>query len=1027
MKETLPDNPLAKTSATTWGQAASENRQNLSHSYTILPLKEKKSAQDEQQQSSWTFNPDSKFPGWLLASKQGGSINGTVAVYLWGINDSAESAAAAVRNRNDRECSGEKVNIMIEGDPSDERNQALRKALNEAGYEDRYIFFVSEGSLYGFNAEGKLMLLDENYVPSEYRNDPRKQVAYAVLKLKKETGLNGYGVCNNSNEDDYDGDESHEDVKKVSKAAPYPLDDDDRRKQKARYPNHFPTPPPPPPLPVAKTTPSSGYKPVAIPQIGGVMLHQAAKVQAGHDAQVNLISGDFSLIIEGNNAQLDPNTFRRFITALWAVYYSNQDPGISIDPIAPGVDKHMVRYIGKVINTDLGRVMREADYLMKQWAVGTERPDMPGFKNPDDIAAQKGVVNVGIMSRFWFVPEDMSFKRSDDMLLFDNGRMSVKTEYVFNNSTGGQADPANEEFAKFFTDHYQEIARQYPVYKELFEYAKMVSLAKYLKEKGIPLFWFLMANKDLVLTEDSPGTVDALAKGSDYFKNIYIEGGVDLGFQGNYVYDNDAITAIGKALSNLPKTSHTEMPSGYNVKKPVYEPFSFDVQNRSYSVLPQHSLTSGRDRRGIRYQTDIALKDTGFMLTEQSFAELSSDILYAVMAKSTASISGPQSSDQQESLYKEATEKTEKFLMSLQGLKNQKYSDGRAFEKAVGEKIKGQEYAEQLKPLIIKGARYDIILELARYYNPKQQENGEFGKGWHLLIPYKIKPAGNAKKEFINVLVPEQMVVENLVTGQKEILTFSTDRYSIAGYVPEKLQSSQVVGLFIMSDASYRLADKLGNEFWFDQTGYLTDMVFSEQHRIHFEYQRGLTNAFERAPYGIKPVGEDRVKFANATIPKAMVIDDMVNGSSETLVFSESGEIAGYVPQNKEKSRYEILALMSDASFQLLDKKGNEVAFGPDGKFEWFAASPDCPIVKSVSSGPYKVNFEYTLDRSGNALADSIHLLCEGGTKVLYAIGYNYDAEGRLSHIKELKTDAVKPDRLSDAHIAAAGVEETVW
>ena len=47
---------------------------------------------------------------------------------------------------------------------------------------------------------------------------------------------------------------------------------------------------------------------------------------------------------------------------------------------------------------------------------------------------------------------------------------------------------------------------------ELFEYAKMVSLSKYLKENGVPMLWYL-SNKDMILTEDS-GTVDALARKS---------------------------------------------------------------------------------------------------------------------------------------------------------------------------------------------------------------------------------------------------------------------------------------------------------------------------------------------------------------------------------------------------------------------------------------------------------------------------------------------------------------------------------
>jgi hypothetical protein len=635
------------------------------------------------------------------------------------------------------------------------------------------------------------------------------------------------------------------------------------------------------------------------------------------------------------------------------------------------------------------------------------------------------------MSRFWFVPEDMSFKRSDDMLLFDKGRMCVKTEYVFNN-VSGEADPANEEFAKFFTDHYQEIAQRYPVYEELFEYAKMVSLAKYLKESGIPLFWFLMANKDLVITEDSPGTVDALAKGSDYFKNIYIEGGVNLATQGNYVYDTQAVKAITDALAKLPRTAHSQTSFGStDLAKSISESFSFDLQGQSYSVLPQHSLTSGKDRRGIRYQTDVAFRDADFYLTEQSLDELAYDITRMLTAKLASEDKQPSEQAPKDELlkwyeriYEQASNKTKKLQAKLKQLKNQRFQTEHEFVQAVEKAIDDEAVADWVKVLAIKHGYYNTILELVRYYNPRQRDCGEFGEGWHLMVPYRITPAGPAKREFANILVPEQMVVQNLVTGEREALTFSTDRYSIAGYVPEKLGSSQVIGLFIMSDASYRLVDKLGNGFWFDQAGYLTDMSFSESHHIHVEYLHMFTDAFERPPYRIEPADKECVEFANVTLPKAMVVKDLINDSNETLTFSDKGPIAGYVPQNEEKSRFKILAIMSNASFRLLGKRGNEIAFSSDGKFECFAVSSDCPMVKSISAGPYKVNFNYTIDPSGGVLIASARLFEEGKTKPVYAVRYEYDNEGRLCNARGSENQVAELNRPTETMLVAANTKK---
>lgn len=644
------------------------------------------------------------------------------------------------------------------------------------------------------------------------------------------------------------------------------------------------------------------------PGVGGVMLSGSARFGGSRTskAQVNLTDGSFSFVVEGKNTRLSPEAYRKFITALWAVYYGDQDPGISIDPIAPGVDKHLVRYIGNVLNSDLGRVMREADYMMKKWAVGTERPAIDGFSDVDGLMARLGFQYLGASRRFWFVPEDMYFKSADGMLLFDHGQMTCKTEYVLQNKAV-KAEPADVAFAKFLTDHYPELGEIYPVYKDLFEYAKMVSLAKSLKESGVPLYWFLMAHKDLVLTEDSPGAVDALTKGSDHFQGLTIEGGVDLGSEGSYVYDAAAVNAINEAFSRMPSHSRssTSLSSGKNMAEKATEPFTFDLGERSYSVLPQHSLTSGRDLRGTRYQTDVALRCDG-----------------------------------------------------------------------------------------------QPGLELVRYYDPSRPEEGEFGKGWHLLTPYRVEPAGEARVDFQNLSIPAKMTVENLLTGDEETLSFSTDRYAAAGYVPEQVKSSQVVGLFIMSDASFLLVDKIGNNLGFDGAGYVTDMVFSEKHRIRYCYLDNVTDAFDEKPYRVDVEGPERTQLAHLSVPRKMRVTDMVHNISEVLTFSAEGPLAGFVPEDKSKSRFDMLAIMTDGSFRLVDKAGNETELDPAGEFNWMAVSPEAHVVKSVSQGAHEVCFNYTIDNQGKVRIAGAKLLePQSGQGPTYAVHYDYDGEGRLCSI----------------------------
>ena len=346
------------------------------------------------------------------------------------------------------------------------------------------------------------------------------------------------------------------------------------------------TPPPPPP-----PSPPSGLT----NRVGGVMLSNVAELKGS-----GIHSDNFTLIFENEDGIIEIEELRRFVTALWAVYFSEQVPGISIDPIAPDIDKHFVRYIGQVINLDIGRVMREADYKMKEWAVGTSKPEIKGFKSVDELSMIKGINYLGASRRFWFVPEDMQFQLMGDVLVFESGRMTLKTEYIGN---ANKAEPADLAFAKFFTENYDTIAVKHPIYDDLFDYAKLVSFARYLEEKNIPLLWFLLANKDLVITEDSPGTVDAFAKKSDYLEYVWIEGGVEMGNEskiGNYVYDEEALKAIQKSLS-----SH-KINESKNNKSFYAKPVVLKSGERNLTYAPSKSLVIGSEQaKNEKYYTDI--------------------------------------------------------------------------------------------------------------------------------------------------------------------------------------------------------------------------------------------------------------------------------------------------------------------------------------------------------------------------------------------------------------------------------------
>ena len=191
---------------------------------------------------------------------------------------------------------------------------------------------------------------------------------------------------------------------------------------------------------------------------------------------------------------------------------------------------------------------------------------------------------------------------------------------------------------------------------------------------------------------------------------------------------------MNEALSKLPANTNiaTTLSTGTDIGKLPPEPFSFDLGEQSFTVLPQHSLTSGKDRRGIRYQTDLALRGTGLQLNEQSLNMIDYELFRRGMARELNPIL--QSMDKQtlevrfEAIYKEKSEKVTKekdqVLEKLRTLKNRDFKAEDEFTGAL-EKVLGKEEASLLRPLIVKNAFYRTNLEVVRYYKPGQQDTGE--------------------------------------------------------------------------------------------------------------------------------------------------------------------------------------------------------------------------------------------------------------------------------------------------------------
>lgn len=676
-------------------------------------------------------------------------------------------------------------------------------------------------------------------------------------------------------------------------------------------------PPPPSPLPSFATSPAFTRQ-VEVPRVGGVMLAGEATVVEGSKAASRAAA--FSLLASGEGAGLTPLAHRRFVTALWSVYYSEEDPGISIDPISWGADRQLVRYIGRVVNTDLGRVMREADYAMKKWAVGTERPDIEGFKDVETLAGRRGITLSDAFRRFWFVPEGMRFRATADTLVFDNGRIRLRTE---SNVFGQRTPPiaSDERFAGFFTENYDRIAAKYPVFDDLFEYAKLVALAKYLKRQGVPLQWFLLAHHDQVLTELSSGSVETLSKGSRFADDIRIEGGVDLASR--YVLDQTTANALRRAVaSTAPVSGPTGETPAAASRSSTSAPASFRYEGKAYSIVSQHSMAMGKDSYGTRYQTDISVRDGG-------------------------------------------------------------------------------------RP----------GLELIRFFrlgSGAERVGAEMGTGWRLMIPLRAHALGPPDQPFNTVLVPRQWRIRNQLNGRDEILTLDTQVFAQHGYRPADMEQSRFVGMFWTAGGLLRLADKFGNEFWFDASGLMREMHFSKDFGVRFEYDLLDVPRDDRTapPLRLVSEGKDSDDRFNVKLPRRLRLVDAAKGTQDVFVLGDRNGMVAYLPEVPSRSAVRVISLRRDGSHALVDIDGNETWFDlglrfvrqrmrvvsgmVQGRYEFNREKTDLAFV-----GRHRIRFEHEFDGQAFRVTKAA-LYREGSADVAQTINYRYGADGMLAAAEAL-------------------------
>jgi len=143
--------------------------------------------------------------------------------------------------------------------------------------------------------------------------------------------------------------------------------------------------------------------------------------------------------------------------------------------------------------TRAARVMVEADYRMKLVGMGLEE-GVPGVKSYLDlikIGPGESPPPMGVL-RWWFTLNYDAVLATEDRgafairgqgvrVLSENELLAAEGRRVHT----GQSEPLNRQFAQSFTDHFEELARKYPVYAELRNLCDLALVAALLRKEDV--------------------------------------------------------------------------------------------------------------------------------------------------------------------------------------------------------------------------------------------------------------------------------------------------------------------------------------------------------------------------------------------------------------------------------------------------------------------------------------------------------------------------------------------------------------
>ena len=341
--------------------------------------------------------------------------------------------------------------------------------------------------------------------------------------------------------------------------------------------------------------------------LGGIDLRVKTLLACGPLPQIRAVVVDprtNAIVLAGSAQPSAGLDIHDLAMALWLVYGERQDAQFSLDPADPlHPDGKWLKaiYMPRILaGRSFGKWLYEADFLLKQYNLGitvdkigkseARKSIVPGYKSFAEMALEEET-NPGSAqwSRDWFVIDRAEIKQAPGKAMTIEVGMSVRARRQVPDplapaglkDVDTDPDGLEQRWARLFSAHLGEFGNE-TAFAHLFELAKAIALAKWLKQQNVPVDIELIRR---LVNDDKTPTVDKVTalsaawqrETSEPFDNghgrgvrfarhvVHLFGGVDLTVDPKIVPDDGEARGIGDSIGRALRKGDIAAGTGFSI------------------------------------------------------------------------------------------------------------------------------------------------------------------------------------------------------------------------------------------------------------------------------------------------------------------------------------------------------------------------------------------------------------------------------------------------------------------------------